>query len=143
MVSDTIADLLTRIRNAQQRSHRAVRIPVSKMNLSVLEILKAEGFIEGFEQRPARVVRDAKGKERQSQFPEYEVGLKYGTTGRPGIAESRRVSKPGRRVYMRANSLPKVHCGLGLAIISTSQGVMSDREARKRKIGGEVIAEIL
>lgn len=132
MIIDPIGDLLTRIRNAQRSGHRAVRVRASKNGKSVLNVLKTEGFIEGFDVR-----KDAAGK-----FDEFEVKLKYYSTGDPAITASSRVSKPGRRVYLGVEKLGKVHSGLGISIISTSQGVLSDREARKRKIGGEVLCQI-
>ena len=132
MVTDPIADLLTRVRNAQRAGHKSVRVQVSNQSRRVLELLKDEGFISSFEEKPAY----------EGNFTEYNVVLKYNPMGKPLISLARRVSKPGRRIYSRANELPKVHCGLGIAIISTSQGVLSDREARKRGVGGEVLAHI-
>ena len=131
MVNDTIADLLTRIRNAQLAGHPSVRVPVSKMTNWILEVLRKEGFIAYFERvKP------------EGELEAVDVGLKYFRPGMPLIASLRRVSKPGRRIYMRADSMHKVRNGLGLAVLSTSQGVMSDREAQRRKIGGEVLAII-
>lgn len=132
MVTDPISDLLVRIKNAHLRGRRSVRVLCSKVNEHVLDILRSEGFIESHGRRPSE----------NGKFEEIEVVLKYTSNGRPGIISSRRVSKPGRRIYAKADKLPKVHCGLGISIVSTSQGIMSDREARKRKIGGEVMAEI-
>jgi small subunit ribosomal protein S8 len=132
MVNDPIADLLTRIRNAQAVRHRTVTIPASKLVERVLAVLKSEGFIESYQ----RTVAEGKF------FEDIEVTLKYYPDGAPMIGSCRRVSKCGRRIYSRAEKLPRVECGLGIAIVSTSQGVMSDREARKRKIGGEVLAAI-
>ena len=131
MVNDTIADLLTRIRNAQLAGHPAVRVPVSKMTNWILEVLRKEGFIAYFER-----VKPEGGVEA------LDVGLKYFRAGVPLIASLRRVSTPGRRIYMRADHMRKVRSGLGVAVLSTSQGVMSDREARRLKIGGEVLAII-
>jgi small subunit ribosomal protein S8 len=128
MVSDPVADMLTRVRNAQRAGHSLVTVPGAKMSLRILTLLKAEGFIENF-----RSVRNAKG------FEDLEVELKY-RDGLGCIRDLKRVSKPGRRVYSSVETLPKVDCGLGLAIISTSKGVISDRDARKQKLGGEVIA---
>lgn len=132
MMNDPIADLLTRIRNAQARKHRAVRVVSSRMAERVLNVLKSEGFIESFEVR----------KDREGKFDEFEVTLKYGEDGRPAIIASRRVSTPGRRVYLPSTRIPKVSSGLGISILSTSQGVMSDRQARKQGVGGEVLALI-
>lgn len=132
MVTDTIADVLTRIRNAQQVGHKLVHVPSSKMAKSVLAVLKTEGFIDTFEA----------AENDESGFPILKVFLKYYESGTPVISTARRVSKPGQRQYRGVGKLGRVHSGLGISIISTSQGVMSDREARKRKIGGEVLALI-
>ena len=132
MVTDPIADLLTRIRNAQRTGHRAVRVSKSSLGKDILSVLKLEGFVEGFEVR----------KDKEEKFEEFEVKLRYFSTGEPVIANAHRVSRPGKRMYAQTSKLPKVRSGLGIAIVSTSQGVMSDREARKRKIGGEVLALI-
>lgn len=132
MKTDPIADLLTRIRNAQRAGHKTVRAPMSSKNTRVLEVLKAEGFIDSFETK-----MDAADK-----FEEIEVYLKYYSTGQPAINGLRRVSKPGKRIYAGTSDIPRVEQGLGISIVSTSQGVMSDREARRRKIGGEVLAVI-
>ena len=132
MVTDTVADLLTRIRNAQRARHRSAKVPASKIAQHVLEVLKNEGFIDSFEV----------GKDSEDKFEEIVVTLKYYGDGEPAIEEAKRVSRPGRRVYARVADLPRVHCGLGLSIISTSRGILSDREARKQKVGGEVLARI-
>ena len=132
MVTDPISDLLTRIRNAQRAGHKSVRVQLSSQSRRMLELLKSEGFIGAFEEKPAL----------EGNFKEYNVVLKYNTAGKPIISLAKRVSKPGRRVYLRANELPQVHCGLGIAVVSTSQGVLTDREARKRGVGGEVLAHI-
>lgn len=132
MVNDSIADLLTRIRNAQRAGHKSVSVPASRMVERVLAILKSEGFIESFET-----------KERaETGFKDFSIWLKYYQSGDPVIALAKRVSKSGQRIYAGTEKLPKVQGGLGISIISTSQGVMSDREARRRKIGGEVLALI-
>ena len=132
MTTDTIADLLTRIRNAHQGGHRSVTVPVSKASKNVLTVLKQEGFIQDFHVK----------KEAFGSFDGLDVVLKYYRTGEPAISKARRASTPGRRLYRQSGNIPKIENGLGIAIISTSQGVMSDREARKRKIGGEVLALI-
>lgn len=132
MVTDTIADLLTRIRNAQRAHHKSVRVQKSKASRLALEVLKKEGFIANYTEK----------SDEQSRFGGFEVVLKYYSSGEPLIGQARRVSKPGKRVYAAAEELPKIFSGLGIAIVSTSQGVMSDREARKRGIGGEVWASI-
>lgn len=130
MVNDPIADLLTRIRNAQGAHHSSVRAPSSKVAKAVLKVLKDEGFIGDFTDVP------------ETKFPELEIGLKYYESGEPVMGKIVRVSSPGRRVYSESKHLPKVSSGLGISIVSTSQGMMSDREARKRGIGGELVAKV-
>ena len=132
MVNDSIADLLTRIRNAQRARHKSVRVKHSKMNEQLLKVLKDEGFISYYE------IKHSRG----AGFDEVDVGLKYFVTGEPLIGRAERFSKPGRRVYAKLDALPKIDSGLGIAIVSTSQGVMSDRSAKRLKIGGEVLALI-
>ncbi len=127
-MQDTLADMFTRIRNAQMAEKQVVSMPSSKMKVSVLEVLKGEGFIENYS-----VDQGAK--------PEVTVELKY-FEGRPVIEEIKRASRPGLRQYKGAGELPSVRGGLGVAIVSTSQGVMTDRAARKAGIGGEVLATI-
>jgi len=122
---DPIADMLTRIRNAQQANKAEVRIPSSKFKVAIANVLKDEGFVAD-----VRVEGDKK--------PELVVGLKY-FEGRPVIEKISRASRPGLRRYSGAENLPQVLGGLGLAVVSTSQGVMPDREARRRNIGGEVV----
>ena len=134
MTTDTIADLLTRIRNAQQAKHKTVLVPVSKMTSNILALLKQEGYIQSFE----RVA----GSEATGGFEREKVFLKYSQHGFPVISELKRVSRPGRRSYSRSGDIPTVRQGLGVALVSTSQGVMTDREARKRGIGGEVLATV-
>ena len=132
MIVDPIADLLTRIRNGQMAGHKAVSIRKSKMADRILEVLKGEGFITSFET-----------KKRDGQtFEEIEVDLKYYSSGEPVISSIKRASRCGRRQYVGANDIPQVHCGLGVAILSTSKGVMSDRQARKNSVGGELLATI-
>jgi len=127
-MQDTLADMFTRIRNAQMAEKQTVTIPSSKMKLSVLEVLKNEGFISNF-----AVEGDVK--------PEVTVELKY-FEGKPVIEEIKRQSRPGLRNYRGTEELPKVRGGLGIAIVSTSQGVMTDHAARKAGIGGEVICTV-
>jgi len=129
-VTDPVADLLTRIRNANSANHEAVDAPASKLNLELVKILQAEGFIKGYE-----MVKDAK-------FPTVRIHLKYGQRKEKVITNLKRVSKPGLRVYAQRDKLPRVLRGLGIAIISTSRGVMTDREARRLGIGGEVICYV-
>jgi small subunit ribosomal protein S8 len=130
MMTDPIADMLTRIRNALMARHKTVVVPGSKLKLEIVRILKEEGYIEDY-----RVI------EEKPQI-KIEIVLKYDEKKRPVIAGIKRVSKPGRRIYRGYKELPKVLNGLGIAIISTSQGIMTDHEAKKRRVGGEVICEI-
>ena len=127
-ITDTIADLLTRIRNANSAKHDSVDIPASNMKKAICQILVDEGYVKNF-----TVVEDGK----QGII---KVNLKYGEGKSPVINGLRRVSKPGLRVYFSAEELPRVMKGLGVAIISTSKGVMTDRQARKENLGGEVLA---
>ena len=127
---DPIGDMLTRIRNGQMRSLNKISIPFSVFRSKILEVLKKEGYIINF-------VID-KGEENKKLLL---VDLKY-YEGQPVIREIKRISKPGRRVYSRATSIPKVMNGLGLAILSTPKGVMSDTEARKNNVGGEIICRV-
>ena len=132
MSNDLIADTLTRIRNAQKTGHRTVEVQSSTFVRKFLEVLKGEGFISGFQTQ----------KDKETGFEVVEVVLKYYSNGDPVIGLARRISKSGRRVYSGVKKLPRVFNGLGVSILSTSQGIMSDREAKKRKIGGEVVALI-
>lgn len=130
MMNDPVGDMLTRIRNAQMRNRSTTRTPASKLRKWVLDVLAAEGYIRGYED-----VSSVEGR------PEFEVSLKY-FDGVPVIREIKRISKPGRRVYAGAADIPLVRQGLGVAIVSTSQGVMSDAQARQANIGGEVLCTI-
>ena len=127
-VTDPVADMLTRIRNANTANKTELYVPASKMNESLLNILKREGFIGSF-------TREGEGVHQG-----FRVELKYGADRERTITGLKRVSKPGRRVYANRNELPRVLGGLGIAIISTSQGVMTDREASRKGIGGEILA---
>ena len=127
VVTDTIADMLTRIRNANQAKHLSVTMPASRLKLEILNVLKNEGYISEYEK-----VEDGK----QGVI---KVTLKYNNKERV-IQGLKKISKPGLRVYAKSSELPKVLNGLGVAIISTSNGIMTDREARQKKLGGEVIA---
>ena len=128
---DPIGDMIARIRNAQLRALSKVTIPSSKFRARVLEILKQEGYIANY-----KVLSDNKNK-KESLL----VDLKY-NNGLPVIKEIKRVSKPGRRIYAKADSLTKIQNGLGLAIVSTSMGIMSDNDARTKNIGGEIICRV-
>tara|TARA_X000000368_G_C22726406_1_gene577539 strand:- start:201 stop:599 length:399 start_codon:yes stop_codon:yes gene_type:complete len=127
---DPIGDMLTRIRNGQMRSLNTIDIPFSNFRSKILEVLKREGYIIDF-----KIDKDKENKKL------IKLDLKY-YEGQPVIREITRISKPGRRVYSRADSIPRVHSGLGLAILSTSKGVMSDSEAIKNNLGGEIICRI-
>ncbi len=129
-VTDPVADLLTRIRNANSAKHDFVEVPASKLNMEIVRILQGEGFIKNFEQ-----LRDRK-------FPTVKIALKYGPRQEMILSNLKRVSKPGLRVYAKRDRVPRVLRGLGVAIISTSRGVMTDREARKLGIGGEVLCYV-
>jgi small subunit ribosomal protein S8 len=128
-MSDPIADMLTRIRNAQLVEKSSVSMPASKLKKAIAQVLQDEGYIDGF------VVRDNGG------LPEMEVALKY-YAGRPVIERIERVSKPGLRIYKGRDDLPRVMNGLGVAIVSTSRGVMTDRKARSLGVGGEVLCVV-
>ena len=130
VVTDPIADLLTRIRNALTAKHETVTVPASKMKKSIVDILVEEGFVKG-----AEVVETEKGND-------IVITLKYGKKGEKVISNLKRISKPGLRVYCGAEQLPRVLGGLGVAIISTSKGVMTDKDARAQNIGGEVLAYV-
>ncbi len=124
-ITDPIADMLTRIRNSLAVQQEFVEVPYSKIKLEIAEILKKSGYIEGFRQKDGKII----------------IHLKY-YDQRPVISSIRRVSKPGRRVYAKAKDLPRVKQDLGIAIISTPAGLMTNKEARKKKLGGEVICEV-
>ena len=129
-ITDSIADLLTRIRNANSAKHETVDIPASNIKKAIMQILVDEGYIKSFS-----VIEDGK----QGMI---KAVLKYGEGKTPIITGLRRVSKPGLRVYSNVEDMPKVMKGLGIAIVSTSKGVMTDRQARKENVGGEVLAFI-
>ncbi|MCD5450805.1 30S ribosomal protein S8 [Lactobacillus delbrueckii] len=130
VLTDPIADFLTRIRNANMAKHDSVEIPASNIKKSLTEILKQEGFIRDYE-----VTEDGK----QGVI---KIILKYGPNGERVISGLKRISKPGLRNYVSADNLPKVLNGLGIAIVSTSAGVLTDKEAREKNVGGEVIAYV-
>ena len=128
--TDPIADMITRIRNAQVRTLNTVSIPSSKFRAQILDVLKGEGFISGY--------KFLSEKENKGSFL---VDLKY-SNGSPVIKEITRVSKPGRRIYTKADSIPKIQSGFGIAIVSTSMGIMSDNDAKSKNIGGEIICKV-
>lgn len=129
-ITDAIADMLTRIRNAYMAKHESVSVPASNMKKAIAQILVEEGYIKGF-----KVIEDGK----QGVI---EIALKYGSDKTPAVKGLRRVSKPGLRIYSNCEDLPRVFNGLGIAILSTSKGIMTDKDARKANVGGEVLAFI-
>ena len=128
-LNDPIGDMLSRIKNSQSRNHKKVQLPSSNFKIKISEVLKNEGYIIDY-----KVSSDDKK-------PTLEIELKY-SYGSPVISSIQRVSKPGRRIFSSAQSLPKINNGLGIAIVSTPKGVMSDIDARKNKIGGEIICKV-
>ena len=128
-LSDPIGDMLARIKNAQLRSYKKIQLPSSKFKTKIAEVLKNEGFIIDY-----KVVNNDKDSS-------LEIDLKY-NSGNPVIQVIQRISKPGRRIFSSAESWPKINNGLGIAIISTPKGVMSDIDARKQKVGGEIICKV-
>jgi len=129
-LSDPIGDMIARLKNAQVRNHKKVVLPSSKFKTKIADVLKNEGFII-----------DYKVNENEGNKPDLEINLKY-NYGSPVISTIERVSKPGRRIFSSAESLPKINNGLGIAIISTPKGVMTDIDARKEKVGGEIICKV-
>ena len=130
VMTDPIADLLTRIRNANQMKHAVVEIPASKIKAEILSVLKSEGYITDYTVVSSGVQGTIK------------ITLKYLVNNERAVRGLKRISKPGLRVYAKTDEMPRVLNGLGIAIVSTSQGIMTDREARKKQVGGEVIAYI-
>lgn len=129
-MTDPLGDLLTRIRNGQRARKNAITSPASKLRVNVLDVLQREGYIRGYEVKDVR-----------AGISEVSVELKY-HEGDPVIREIQRVSKPGRRVYSKIKDLTRVYNGLGIAILSTPRGVMSDAEAREQNVGGEVLCQV-
>ena len=129
-MSDPIGDMLARIKNAQLRNHKSINLPSSNFKVKIVEILKKEGFII-----------DYKIESQQSNKSALMINLKY-HSGSPVINTIERISKPGRRIFSSAESLPKINNGLGIAIVSTSKGVITDIDARKQKLGGEIICKV-
>jgi len=127
-LSDPIGDMLARIKNSQMRSHKKVELPSSNFKVKIAEVLKSEGYIINY-------------KIKDEKKPTLEIILKY-NSGNPVISTIERVSKPGRRIFSSADSLPKINNGLGIAIVSTPKGVMTDIDARKQKVGGEIICKV-
>jgi len=129
-MTDPVADFLTRLRNANSAYHESISLPHSKLKANIAEILKNEGYIAGFEVKDAEVGKTL------------TVDLKFGPNRERSIAGIKRVSKPGLRVYAKSNDLPRVLGGLGIAILSTSSGLLTDRQAAKKGVGGEVVAYV-
>ena len=127
-LSDPIGDMLARIKNSLMRNHKKVQLPSSKFKVKLAEVLKVEGYIIDY-----KVTDEKKSK--------LEIDLKY-SSGNPVISSIERVSKPGRRIFSSAESLPKINNGLGIAIVSTPKGVMTDIDARKQRVGGEIICKV-
>jgi small subunit ribosomal protein S8 len=132
-MTDPIADMLTRLRNANQAYHESTSMPHSKIKVGIAEILKAQGYIASFE-----VAEPAEGEVGKT----LKLTLKYGKSRERSIAGVRRISKPGLRVYAKSTALPKVLGGMGIAIISTSEGLLTDKEAKFKSVGGEVLAYV-
>ena len=128
-LSDPIGDMLARIKNSLLRNYKKIEMPSSKFKAKIAEVLKNEGYIIDY-----KIVSESK-------LPQLEIMLKY-NSGNPVISSIERVSKPGRRIFSSAESLPKINNGLGIAILSTPKGVMSDIDARKNKVGGEIICKV-
>ncbi len=129
-MNDPLGDMLTRIRNAQMRGKSTVRTPASKLRAWVLDVLKDEGYIRGYEHATG-----------ETGHPELEIALKY-ADGQPVIRELKRISTPGRRVYSGVREIPQVRNGLGISVVSTPKGVMSDASARAANVGGEVLCRV-
>ena len=128
-LSDPIGDMLARLKNSQMRNHKKLELPSSKFKTKIVDVLKSEGYIIDYE---------VKSHENKSQL---HISLKY-NSGTPVINSIERVSKPGRRIFSSAESLPKINNGLGIAIVSTPKGVMTDIDARKQRVGGEIICKV-
>ena len=147
MQSDPIADMLTRIRNATRAKRESVRMPASKLKIALVKLLREEGYVKYFKVvRAGSVKRTPRSGNAKDSKPLSQnlliVYLKYGPDGDPVINRIDRVSKPGRRRYVQATNIPRTLGGLGVTILSTSQGVMTDREARRNNIGGELICSV-
>ncbi len=129
-LSDPIGDMIARIKNAQVRNHKKIELPSSNFKVKIADVLKNEGFII-----------DYKVNKKETNKADLMINLKY-NSGSPVISTIERISKPGRRIFSSAESLPKINIGLGIAIISTPKGVMTDQDARKQKLGGEIICKV-
>jgi len=129
--TDPVGDMITRIRNASRQGHEYVHMPASKLKAAIAEVLKSEGFI-----------RDFRVQTGGTDFPVLDVQLKYDEHKTPVIGDIKRLSKPGLRIYKGHDDIPRIQSGFGVIILSTPQGVLSDREARKRKVGGELLCSV-
>ena len=129
MNTDPVADMLTRIRNANQVKHPSIELPSSKLKLELAKLLKSEGYIEDYSVKEV------------GKFKVLEITLKYNKNS-PVITNLRRISKPGLRVYSKSNKIPRVYGGLGISIVSTSRGLLTDRKAKKENVGGEVLCQV-
>jgi len=129
-MTDPIADLLSRIRNAQTAKHDRLDVPISRLKVEVVKLLREEGFIKNF--------REIEG----SPVGTLRIFLRYSTEGTPAISHLQKVSKPGRRVYRKADEIQPVRNGLGIGIVSTSQGLLTDAQARERRVGGELLCQL-
>ncbi len=130
MVTDPIGDLLVRLKNGSQRRHETITVPASKLKRSILQILKNEGYVEAVEDGT------------QEGHPILKVQLRYVEEGQPMITGLQRISKPGRRVYVGSKDIDRVRNGIGMSILSTSKGIMTDQESRRNKLGGEVLCSV-
>ena len=130
MMTDPVGDMLTRIRNAGRARHRSASCPASRLKLAVAKVLSAEGFVGEVSSQPGE------------SYPTMTIGIRYADDGSTMMDGLRRVSKPGRRVYVGTSEIPRIRKGLGMVILSTPKGVMCDRDAREAKVGGEVLCEV-
>ncbi len=129
MYTDPIADMLTRIRNAARARKGELVLPYSKFKVSLAKLLQQEGFVSGVQ-------------ELGGDFKTLQINLKYGPDGEPVIAGIKRVSKPGQRIYLPADRIPRTNSGFGITVVSTSKGLLTDKQARKEKVGGEVVCQV-
>jgi small subunit ribosomal protein S8 len=139
-MTDSVADFLTRLRNAVIADYDEVVVPSSRFNRELARLLKDEGYIEGFSVEMARPTTGKKAHKSKSEFEMIRLQLRYTETREPVISGMRRVSKPGRRRYVTADALPRVQGGMGTAIVTTSRGVMTAYEAKRQRVGGELVA---
>jgi len=147
MLTDPVADMLTRIRNAVRAGHESVRMPSSQMKVGIAKILREEGYVKYFKVvRAGSVKRNPKAGDKKDRKPLSHdlliVYLKYGPAGEPVISQIQRASKPGLRRYVKADKIPRTLGGLGMSVISTSRGLMSDKDARKQHVGGELVCNV-